>query len=374
MGKLLRSNEEFDQFINTTNYCLVYFKAKWLEMCEHLDNLMLELKDELGCFDFAAVEAEELAELSSAYKVDAAPTVIIFKAGKEIDRVRGFDPGDLKMKIIEHNFVEGVANMTRRSVNDVRCSSYYQNFKVVSHFSFQNLDGRLNYNRFFQNIDERLKSLINQAPLMLFMKGTPDSPKCGFSKQIVILLRGINADFSTFDVLKDEEVRQKLKRYSNWPSYPQLYLNGELIGGLDIVKEELKNPLFRNRLPKMQASLKTKSISKILINIFQSSSNRLKELITQAPLMLFMKGRPEASQCQVSKSIIELLSSINADYSTFDILEDEKIEQELKEYSKLPTYPQLYLYGELVGGSDVLEEELKDPNFLDKLPKKRSNE
>lgn len=92
---------------------------------------------------------------------------------------------------------------------------------------------------------------------MLFMKGSKSEPKCKFSTAIVNLLKEIGAEFSTFDILQDQVVREKLKVYSNWPTYPQvtlstlyvnfvmflksvflqLYVNGELIGGLDIVKE-----------------------------------------------------------------------------------------------------------------------------------------
>merc|ERR1712002_838858 len=97
----------------------------------------------------------------------------------------------------------------------------------------------------------RLKKLINAAPCVLFMKGSAQEPRCGFSRQIVALLKEHSVQFSSFDILSDEEVRQGLKTYSNWPTYPQLYVNGELVGGLDIVKElqeagELKDTLMGN--------------------------------------------------------------------------------------------------------------------------------
>lgn len=67
---------------------------------------------------------------------------------------------------------------------------------------------------------------------MLFMKGDPSTPKCGFSRQTVELLQSLNAEFGSFDILTDEEIRQGLKTYSDWPTYPQLYIDGQLIGGL----------------------------------------------------------------------------------------------------------------------------------------------
>ena len=69
------------------------------------------------------------------------------------------------------------------------------------------------------------------------MKGNPGRPQCGFSRQTVELLATIDAKYETFDIFSDEAVRQGLKKYSNWPTYPQMYVNGDLIGGLDILKE-----------------------------------------------------------------------------------------------------------------------------------------
>jgi Grx4 family monothiol glutaredoxin len=83
-----------------------------------------------------------------------------------------------------------------------------------------------------------LESLINQASLMLFIKGTPETPKCGFTKELISLLSKANiTDYKTFDILQDENVRQKLKEYSSWQTYPQIYVNGQFIGGLDILKQ-----------------------------------------------------------------------------------------------------------------------------------------
>lgn len=71
------------------------------------------------------------------------------------------------------------------------------------------------------------------------MKGSPNAPRCGFSRTLVGILNELNAKYETFDILEDEEVRQGLKTFSNWPTYPQVYVNGEFIGGLDIIKVKL---------------------------------------------------------------------------------------------------------------------------------------
>lgn len=76
---------------------------------------------------------------------------------------------------------------------------------------------------------------------MLFMKGTPSAPQCGFSRQLVALLRENSVKYGFFNILADDEVRQGLKEFADWPTFPQLWMDGELVGGLDIVKEEAGN-------------------------------------------------------------------------------------------------------------------------------------
>ena len=86
-------------------------------------------------------------------------------------------------------------------------------------------------------IHERIKSMVTSYPIMLFMKGTPDAPQCGFSSRVAMVLKDIGKPFASFDVLSDPTVRQGIKEYGNWPTIPQLYVNGELVGGSDIVSE-----------------------------------------------------------------------------------------------------------------------------------------
>lgn len=86
---------------------------------------------------------------------------------------------------------------------------------------------------------------MNQTKVVLFMKGNPDAPRCGFSRRIVALLRDQDVLFSHFDILSDESVRSGLKVLNNWPTFPQLIVNGEFVGGLDIVTEMVDNGEFQ---------------------------------------------------------------------------------------------------------------------------------
>ncbi|KAL3287857.1 hypothetical protein HHI36_002315 [Cryptolaemus montrouzieri] len=143
------------------------------------------------------IEATSDAKLTVAhFSADWAeqfPSVLLFRSGKQVDRIDGADPRTITDEIKKYNNAEP--------------------------------------------LEERLKKLINTSKVMLFMKGNRNQPRCGFSKQIIEILNNTGTSYETFDILTDEEVRQGLKTYSHWPTYPQLYINGELVGGLDIVKD-----------------------------------------------------------------------------------------------------------------------------------------
>ena len=78
---------------------------------------------------------------------------------------------------------------------------------------------------------------FSPAPVMLFMKGCPSAPRCGFSRQISEILSTNEIPFASFDILTDENIRAGLKKFSDWPTFPQLYVSGDFVGGLDVIKE-----------------------------------------------------------------------------------------------------------------------------------------
>ena len=97
-------------------------------------------------------------------------------------------------------------------------------------------------------IQERIRKVIEENSVMLFMKGSPDFPQCGFSGRVVQILEACGAEFSSADVLMDPELREGIKAYSNWPTIPQLYIQGELIGGSDIVMEMHENGELKKKI------------------------------------------------------------------------------------------------------------------------------
>ena len=86
-------------------------------------------------------------------------------------------------------------------------------------------------------VEGRCRAIVARAPAVLLMKGTPDAPRCGFSARMVDLLRKCDVVFDSFDILSDEDVRQTVKRIFEWPTFPQLYVAGKLVGGLDVLTD-----------------------------------------------------------------------------------------------------------------------------------------
>jgi|TARA_B110000211_G_C13870787_1_gene460716 monothiol glutaredoxin len=91
------------------------------------------------------------------------------------------------------------------------------------------------------NINEEIKELINKNDVCLFMKGTPDNPQCGFSMAVSNILKHLEVDFKGINILENNNLRQGIKDFSDWPTIPQLYVKQEFVGGSDIVKELFEN-------------------------------------------------------------------------------------------------------------------------------------
>ena len=99
-------------------------------------------------------------------------------------------------------------------------------------------------------INENIKKIITENDICLFMKGTPESPQCGFSMAVSNILKHLKVNFIGINVLEDENLRQGIKEFSDWPTIPQLYVNGEFIGGCDIIKEMFEKGELQELLKK----------------------------------------------------------------------------------------------------------------------------
>jgi Grx4 family monothiol glutaredoxin len=307
--------------INSKELLVFDFWADWCKPCAPLNATFDQLAESFPSLKFFKIEAEKFPDITDKYGVTAVPYFIFVKDGKVIDKVEGANGPELANKVSKYNQESGSSTAPKA------------------------------------DLKTRLEQLVNYAPVMLFMKGTPAAAQCGFSSKLVEILKKEGAQFSSFNILSDEEVRQGLKEYSNWPTFPQLYINGKLIGGLDIVKEMVEDGEFQAQIPE---SAKASAAVPAVQPTAPVSNKRLEQLINQAPVMLFMKGLPSGPKCGFSTKIVNILNEQGITYDAFDILTDENVRQGLKDYSNWPTYPQLYVKGKLVGGLDIVKEMAED--------------
>ena len=103
---------------------------------------------------------------------------------------------------------------------------------------------------------EKIKDLINNNKVCLFMKGTPDSPQCGFSMAVSNVLKHLKVEFHGINVLEDESLRNGIKEFSEWPTIPQLYIKKEFVGGCDIIKEMYENGELKKILEEKKINFK----------------------------------------------------------------------------------------------------------------------
>ncbi|KAI9222940.1 thioredoxin-like protein [Blastocladiella britannica] len=291
--------------------------------------------------DFVLVEAEELPDACDAYDVAAVPSFVVLHLGKPVERVNGANALELTNAVEKWAKTAGPRSSTTSS-STVPVSPSAGSEPATTATTATTLSPAA--------MEARLKQLINMAPMVLFMKGNPQQPRCGFSRQTVDLLAKYDARYSTFNILADEQVRQALKVYSNWPTFPQLYIHGDLIGGLDILKEMDATGELADLLPK-EVDLNT----------------RLGQLVKRSDLMIFIKGTPQQPRCGFSKQLVAILGDLKLTYDYFDILSDDDVRQGLKEFSNWPTFPQVYVKGELVGGLDIVKEMVESGDLASML-------
>lgn len=325
----LISEDSVSKFIaeNVKNIIVLHFWAQFSNTTEPMKQLIQDLEKDPECqsLKFCNIDAESLPEISKKYGVRSVPTFVFVKNNSVMHRIEGARPGDVskRAKLYGSGIGDTIGEQAVITNGDNGTTPSTAAAVVESK----------------EMLNARLKKLINKSKCMIFMKGTPTEPKCGFSRTLVGLLDAENADYGHFDILSDDSVRQGLKEYSDWPTYPQVYIDGELIGGLDIIKEMLASGELQKQLVKKQ-----------------NLEERLKSLVNRSSVMVFMKGNPSEPKCGFSRTLITLFDSLGATYDTFDILSDEEVRQGLKKYSNWPTYPQVYVNGELIGGLDIIKE------------------
>lgn len=187
---------------------IVHYGAPWCEPVEPLREYYEQLAAQRPDLTFVYCDADAHGDIAEAEEITSVPHVVFFRP----------------------NLTTGVCDRTAE-VSGAKMALLSMNLNCI----FNTLDDRSKY----PDLDAYCKYLINKAPVMVFITGTPSRPKCGFTGRLMEMFfehyEGLT--YSFYDVMVDDEVCEHLKKYSDWPTYPQIYVNGELIGGMDIAKQ-----------------------------------------------------------------------------------------------------------------------------------------
>jgi len=224
---VVKSPDHFKSLLSTdlNRVSLINFWAPWAVPCKQMNTVVEELSKKYPQVLVLQVEAEEQADIAESFEIDAVPTFLILQGHKLLARVNGADAKKL---------TDSMAILVEPKLSVKPLSSTEKLPAVPADEAEEK-----------QKLNARLKALMEQDTVMLFMKGTPDAPRCGFSRKIVGLLKDQGVKYSSFDILSDESVRAGLKIYNDWPTFPQLIVKGEFVGGLDVFQEMIDSGEFK---------------------------------------------------------------------------------------------------------------------------------
>ncbi|KAL4799901.1 thioredoxin-like protein [Aspergillus venezuelensis] len=236
---------------------VLYFHAPWAAPCAQMRAVLSALASQYPVTtpptaSFISVNAEELPDISEEYDVTAVPYVVLIKEGRILESISGSEATRVRDAVERYagsGTSGGAANgagattipPALNAVPREDAPATATQAPVAGSASGAIGAPALTPEQSKEALFARLAELVKAAPVMLFMKGTPSAPQCGFSRQLVGILRERSVKYGFFNILADEDVRQGLKEFADWPTFPQLWVSGELVGGLDIVKEELEN-------------------------------------------------------------------------------------------------------------------------------------
>ena len=336
---------KFEELKVSGKPALLFFYAQWQDesLNNDLKDLMSAMSSKYPNVDFCLVEAESVLELSEQFKISVVPTFVAICGATIIGKVEGAVPADLSKLAKQLSTTPNQPSTVFKLPEVPKGSSSDVESTIRSLISTGLLQSILLLNQVVIIVNPTSATTLNliqlsyvmnkkfyfiltpfisfsPAPVMLFMKGCPSAPRCGFSRQISEILSTNEIPFASFDILTDENIRAGLKKFSDWPTFPQLYVSGEFVGGLDVIKElalggDLKKELGKPHpinsffsifvcvlvwchFPSFNIVFNDSSLSDNMIGVdklhlpppMPTTQERMIELINKSKVVIFIKG------------------------------------------------------------------------------------
>ncbi|KAI9838703.1 MAG: hypothetical protein M1819_005017 [Sarea resinae] len=260
----ITTDAEFSQHTSSlapSTLLVLNFHTPWAAPCAQMSTVLSTLASSYPpanppTVSFVSINAEDLPDISEAYDVTAVPYLVLIRGGQILETVSGSDATKVRDAVERHagkssgsssNFTIPPAQKVTPPPAANGASKNLSGYAPTASDPATAPEMTDPSTTSKEELFARLTELVKAAPVMLFMKGSPSAPQCGFSRQLVALLREKGVRYGFFNILADDDVRQGLKEFADWPTFPQLWVGGELVGGLDIVKEEFSaDPDFLN--------------------------------------------------------------------------------------------------------------------------------
>ena len=189
---------------------LLNFHANWNnssqlltnEIIPNLFNSTIKNDDQVNKLYLLNINIDDDLDLAQLFNIESIPTIIFIYSDQILEIIQGINPPALLLatnKYINMDLSNNLIKSNNTTTNDNK-----------------------------ENLMERIEKLVKKSPIMIFIKGTPQQPRCKFSKTLINELLKFDINYSSFNILEDDDIRQGLKEYSNWPTFPQIYINGEI--------------------------------------------------------------------------------------------------------------------------------------------------
>jgi len=219
---------------------LLNFWAPWAQPCEPMMAAVRDLAVKYPHVLFMNIEAEEQPDVSESFDVEAVPTVVLLRGHTLLSKLTGGQPQAVEQVLASHAKVPSASALSGGEPAQGVDADVGKPHALPTHIDVSQESA--------EETERRCRELMSRSRVMLFMKGQPDMPRCGFSQKTIALLRDQNVEFDYYDILSDEPVRQTLKVLNDWPTFPQIMVQGELIGGLDILTEMVASGEFQHMI------------------------------------------------------------------------------------------------------------------------------
>lgn len=197
------------------------------------------------------------------------------------------------------------------------------------------------YDSFYRNDFEtekneqfaKIKAILDSFPVICFIKGTPQDPYCKFSRKFIEIINKCQIRYKAIDIFKDEKLRCYLRLYANWKTFPQLYINGKIIGGVDKLRELVDKGEFIGMVPN---EVKIDSIVE-----------KVKQIVNKKPMVIFVEGDNH-------QNIINIAKEHKLNYDVFDIKKDMMLENILRKDYGVISFPSVFIGGKYIESGDVI--------------------